>query len=74
MNATHTTEAGTVVYEPTQEEYAAYLDRIVWDAMGRSVADFKQAYEDGELDETNTVVGDLIALLRIGQEGDSSSA
>ena len=33
---------------------------------GLSVDEFKRAYEDGELDESDPAVSELVALLRIG--------
>lgn len=74
MNSVLTTDAGTEIFEPSAQEYADFLEgqaRALWG--GRSVAEFEGAYEAGELDETDPAVSELIALLRIGQNGRHNS-
>ncbi len=69
MNSVVTTDAGTEVYEPSAKEYAAYLEAQAQALSGMSVAEFKRAYMAGELDEADAAVSELVALLRIGQNG-----
>lgn len=69
MNPSHYTTAGTAVYEPSQAEYDDYLERRTQSATGLTVAEFHRAYADRELDEADPVVSELVALLRIGQNG-----
>lgn len=69
MNSVLTTDAGTEVYEPSPREYAEYLEARAWALSGMSVVEFKRAYEAGEVDESDPAVSELVALLRIGQNG-----
>ena len=69
MNSALTTDAGTEVYEPSVKEYAEYLEGQARVLSGMSVADFKRAYEAGTVDEADPAVSELVALLRIGQNG-----
>jgi hypothetical protein len=69
MNSVLTTEAGTKVYEPSAKEYAEYLENRAQALSGMSVADFRRAYEAGTVDEADPAVSELVALLRIGQNG-----
>jgi hypothetical protein len=63
------TEAGTPIIEFTPEEYDAYLEREVRRGVGMSREEFVRAYTAGELDDADAAVGDLVVLLRIGQNG-----
>ncbi len=63
------TEAGTPIIEFTPEEYDAYLEREVRRGIGMSRAEFVRAYSAGELDDADAAVGELVGLLRIGQNG-----
>ena len=69
MNSVLVTDAGTEVYEPSVQEYAEYLEARAQALASMSVADFKSAYQDGELDDSDPGVSELVALLRIGQNG-----
>jgi hypothetical protein len=69
MNSVLTTEAGTEVYKPSAKEYAEYLEDQAQALSGMSVADFRRAYETGTVDEADPAVSELVALLRIGQNG-----
>lgn len=69
MNSVITTDAGTEVYEPSAKEYAAYLEARAKALSGMSVAEFRGAYEAGDLDDADPGVSELVALLRIGQNG-----
>jgi hypothetical protein len=69
MNSVLTTDAGTAVYEPSAKEYAEYLEAQARALLGTPVAEFKRAYEAGEVDESDPAVSELVALLRIGQNG-----
>jgi hypothetical protein len=69
MNSVLTTDAGTEVYEPSVKEYAEYLEARTRALSGMSVAEFKRAYEAGTADEADPAVSELVALLRIGQNG-----
>jgi hypothetical protein len=69
MNSVLTTDAGTEVYEPSTVEYAEYLESQAQQLSGRSVDEFTRAYGAGELDESDPAVSELVALLRIGQNG-----
>jgi len=69
MNSVLTTDAGTRVYEPSVQEYAEYLEERAQALSGMSVAEFKRAYEDLDLDDADPGVSELVALLRIGQNG-----
>jgi hypothetical protein len=69
VNSVLTTDAGTEVYEPSAKEYADYLEARARALSDISVADFKRAYEAGKVDESDPAVSELIALLRIGQNG-----
>ena len=51
------------------KEYAEYLEGQARVLSGMSVADFKCAYEAGTVDEADPAVSELVALLRIGQNG-----
>jgi hypothetical protein len=73
MNPTLTTTAGTALYEPTAAEYNQYLERRVQAATGLTVEQFSEAYSKRELDQGDPAVSEMIALLRIGQNGDRSS-
>ena len=68
------TAAGTPVIERTPEEEAAFLERQVQREIGMSVAEFTRAYVAGELDDADVAVDELVSLLRIGQNGQSSAA
>ena len=63
------TEAGTPIIEFTPEEYDDFLEREVRRGIGMSRAEFVRAYTAGELDDADAAVGDLVVLLRIGQNG-----
>ncbi len=63
------TEAGTPIIEFTPEEYDAYLEREVRRGVGMSREEFVRAYSAGELDDADAAVGELVGLLRIGQNG-----
>jgi hypothetical protein len=68
------TAAGTPVIDRTPEEYAAHLERQVQKAIGMSVAGFTSAYLAGKLDDADPAVGQLVGLLRIGQNGHKAVA
>jgi hypothetical protein len=68
------TPAGTPVVELSRDEYDAYLEEETERAVGMTVADFIRAYEAGELDDSNPAVSELLALLRVGQNGHRSVA
>jgi hypothetical protein len=69
MNSVLTTDAGTAVYEPSVKEYAEYLEARAKALSSMFVAEFKSAYEAGDLDDADPGVSELVALLRIGQNG-----
>lgn len=69
MNSVLTTDAGTKVYEPSAKEYAEYLEARARALSGMSAAEFKRVYEAGDADEADPAVSELVALLRIGQNG-----
>lgn len=69
MNSVLTTGAGTKVYEPSAKEYAEYLEARAQSLSGMSVSEFKRAFEGGDVDDTDPGVSELVALLRIGQNG-----
>jgi hypothetical protein len=64
MKVTYTA-AGTPVIERTQEEYDAYLERRVQNAMGMSVAEFTEAYMAGELKDGDVAVDEVVCRLSI---------
>jgi len=64
------TPGGTPVVAFTESEYEAYLEGEVQRGAGVSVAEFVLAYETGDLDDADPGVGDLVGLLRIGQNRD----
>jgi hypothetical protein len=68
MKVTYT-DAGTPVIERTSEEYAAHLERETQAAVGMSVAEFTEAYLTGKIDHSHPAAGQLVGLLRIGQNG-----
>lgn len=68
------TPDGTPVVGMTANEHDAYLEAESQRGVGLSVAAFKRAYEDGELDDADPAVSDLVALLRIGQNGHPAAA
>jgi hypothetical protein len=68
MQVTYT-DAGTPVIDLTPEEYAAHLEREVRRATGLSAAEFTAAYLTGKLDDADPAVGEMVSLLRIGQNG-----
>jgi len=68
------TAAGTPVVELTAEEEAAYQERHVQREMGMSVAEFRRAYAAGEFRDRVPDVDDIVAFLRIGQNGQSPAA
>lgn len=65
------TPAGTPIVEMTAEEYATYVENAVQHAVGMSVEEFRRAFAAGELDDADPEVGELVGLLRIGQNGHS---
>jgi len=67
------TSAGTLVVDLTPEEYDAYLEHEVDDATGLTVAEFRRAYEAGELDDADPAVSEIVVLLRVGQNGDRAA-
>jgi hypothetical protein len=73
MTTTHT-KAGTPIVEMSPDEYAAYLDREARKSVGMSVAEFRAAYSAGTVDDADPAVGDLVGLLRIGQNGQHAVA
>ena len=62
MNATHVTQAGTAIYEPSTAEFDSLLDAIAKARLGMSMAEFQKAYKRGELDEASPSVSYLLAL------------
>jgi hypothetical protein len=68
------TDAGTPVIDLTREEYDAYIEREVRRAAAMTPAEFARAYTAGELDDADPAVGDLVGLLRIGQNGHRPAA
>lgn len=68
------TAGGTSVIDLTPEEYDAYLERQVQKAIGMTVAGFTSAYLAGKLDDADPAVGQLVGLLRIGQNGHKAAA
>lgn len=58
----------------TAEEYAAYVDGEVRRALGISAEEFRCAYADGQLDDSDPDVTELVGLLRIGQNGHSTES
>jgi len=68
------TSGGTPVVGFSRQEYDAYLDAEVRDAVGMTVTEFVSAYESGELDDADPAVGELVGLLRIGQNGHKRAA
>lgn len=73
MQITYTV-AGTPVIDRTPEEYAAHLERQAHKVIGMTVAGFTNAYLAGKLDDANPAVGQLVGLLRIGQNGHKAAA
>jgi hypothetical protein len=69
MKSNYTTTAGTAIYEPSQREYDAYLERRVHQALGKTVSQFRREYAAGELDLANPAVSQLVPLL-ISENGD----
>jgi hypothetical protein len=67
------TPAGTLVVDFTEKGYDDYLEGEVRRGTGLTVAQFVRAYEAGELDDADPAVGDLVGLLRIGQNGDRAA-
>jgi hypothetical protein len=68
------TPAGTPLVEFSREEYDAYLDAEVQRALGMTGDEFVRSYEAGELDDSDPAVGELLGLLRIGQNGHRRAA
>jgi len=68
------TAAGSPVVEMTDEEYADFVEREVWAAIGMSPDEFRQAYLAGELDDSDPAVSELVGFLRIGQIGHAAAA
>lgn len=62
MNVTRTTSGGTAVYEPTESEFAAFLEREAAQ-FGMSIEEFRRALAEGELDASTPEVSYLLALL-----------
>jgi hypothetical protein len=67
------TDAGTPVIDLTREEYDAYVEREVMRTAGMTAAEFVRAYGDGNLDDADPGVSDLVGLLRIGQNGNRAA-
>lgn len=68
---TETTPAGTEIFDFDLEEYDAYLNSEVKRGTGlETVAEFIEAYESGQLDDSDPEVSSLISLLWIGQNGE----
>jgi hypothetical protein len=63
------TDAGSPVIEMTAEEEAEYLERETQAMVGMSVAEFTEAYLTGKIDHSHPASGQLVGLLRIGQNG-----
>jgi hypothetical protein len=70
MNATHVTQAGTAIYEPSAAEFDSLLDELAKARLGMSMAEFQRAYERGELNEASPSVSYLLALLGARTNGD----
>jgi len=70
-----TTAAGTETVDFDRDEYSEYLDAEVQRGTGLpNVAEFRRAYESGELDDSDPEVSSLVSLLWIGQNGRSVGA
>jgi hypothetical protein len=67
-----TTVAPIVRFTPKQ--WDAYLERQAQREMGISVAEFRQAYAAGELEDGDVAVDELVSLLFIGQNGNKAVA
>jgi hypothetical protein len=63
MNATRTTAGGTLIFEPSSEEFSSFLESIAQREIGMSIAEFESEYRAGRLDETSPNVSYLAALL-----------
>jgi hypothetical protein len=63
MNSKTTTTAGTAIYEPSPDEYDAYLERRVYQALGKSVSQFRREYAEGQLNLADPAVSQLVPLL-----------
>jgi hypothetical protein len=63
------TAAGTPVVDLSPEEYDAYLENEVKRSLGMTVAEFRSAYQAGQLEESDPAVSELVMLLRVGQNG-----
>ena len=70
MNATHVTQAGTIIYEPSAAEFDELLEELAEARVGMSITDFRAAYERGELDEASPNVSYLLSLLSAQTNGD----
>lgn len=68
------TSAGTPIVEMSDDEYAAYIEREVSRSIGLSPEEFRNAYVHGKLDDSDPAVSELVALLRIGQNGHADGA
>jgi hypothetical protein len=66
MKVTYT-DAGSPMIERTKEEHEAQLERETQAAVGMSVAEFTEAYLTGKIDHSHPASGQLVGLLRIGQ-------
>ena len=64
------TPAGTPLVEFSRDEYDAEVRR----ALDMTVDEFIRSYEAGELDDADPAVGELLGLLRIGQNGHRRAA
>jgi hypothetical protein len=68
------TRAGTPIVEMSADEYSSHLEREVERVTGMSVEEFRRAYVAGELDDADPSVSELVGLLRIGQNGQSTGS
>jgi hypothetical protein len=57
------------VVQLTPDEYLAFQEREVQRGMNMSKHEFVEKYLANELDDADAVVSELVALLRIGQNG-----
>lgn len=69
MNPTHQTAAGTAVFEPTQAEYDAFVERAVQERVGMAPGEFIEKFAAGELDDSDPAVVEVASLLQLGQNG-----
>jgi hypothetical protein len=64
MNAIGKTQGGTLVFEPSAEEFDAFLEEQIQGGLNLTTAEFEEGLRAKSLDLDDPIVSELAALLQ----------